>query len=473
MTAQELQLKIDTEYDGKGADAAAKDIEKIGKASKKAGEEQDKAGKHAQQFGQSTGRAAEMVGSLTGAMGQSGPAAARMGAGLRVIKALAEGSAGGLAGLATVLVGMGVSAWASYQRKVEEAQKKLQEFMAGLTDAKIDAGAKRIDSIAEGFSRVEKAISATRAAQSELAAAWDDLNRAGQEVTAMELERREKAALARVAPGDQAGAAAVRARYAGLRESAALGQRAGDAIRAEQAARDDLAAISGRRANIEQTLGSSVAARDLIAAQLARSTARADPMNKDEEERKRATQEVAAFTAQLAKLDKQVADLTDALAAARTSEKAAGIRVQAAGLRATSGIDAASALAAQNTSDAETAAVRERWGQRLGDLRRRASSASSSLSARSASLSAAAEAFDPQRADYPHQGAWNQAKIRDRRMDDQAKGAARLSASAAKLDDQLSKMKPEQLAGVFDSITAQLARLETAVKNAEQRSKRQ
>ncbi len=148
MTAQELQLKIDTEYNGKGADAAAKDIEKIGKASKKAGEEQDKAGKHAQQFGQSTGRAAEMVGSLTGAMGQGGPAAARMGAGLRVIKALAEGSAGGLAGLATVLVGMGVSAWASYQRKVEESQKKLQEFMAGLTDAKIDAGAKRIDSIA-------------------------------------------------------------------------------------------------------------------------------------------------------------------------------------------------------------------------------------------------------------------------------------------------------------------------------------
>lgn len=360
LTAQELQLKIDTEYNGKGADAAAKDIKKIGKASKKAGEEQDKAGKHAQQFGQSTGRAAEMVGSLTGAMGQSGPAAARMGAGLRVIKALAEGSAGGLAGLATVLVGMGVSAWASYQRKVEEAQKKLQEFMAGLTDAKIDAGAKRIDSIAEGFSRVEKAISATRAAQSELAAAWDDLNRAGQEVTAMELERREKAALARVAPGDQAGAAAVRARYAGLRESAALGQRAGDAIRAEQAARDDLAAISGRRANIEQTLGSSVAARDLIAAQLARSTARADPMNKDEEERKRATQEVAAFTAQLAKLDKQVGELTAALAAARTSEKAAGIRVQAAGVRATRGLSAAEALADQNTSDAQLAAVRAR-----------------------------------------------------------------------------------------------------------------
>ena len=364
---REIIIKIKSLFEGKGSQEADEAIDNLGKKSEEAGDKagslagaMDKAGKHAQQFGQSTGRAAEMVGSLTGAMGQSGPAAARMGAGLRVIKALAEGSAGGLAGLATVLVGMGVSAWAAYKRKVEESQKALQGFLQEMTDRKIAEGARQIDAIASGFSRVEKAISATRAAQSELAAAWDDLNRAGQEVAAMELERREKADLARVAPGDQAGAAAVRARYAGLRESAALGQRAGDAIRAEQAARDDLAAISGRRANIEKTLELSKSARDQRAEQLARAVELSKRPDIDEKERERLTKETADLTSQLAQLEKQVGELTDALAAARTSEKAAGIRVQAAGVRATRGLSAAEALADQNTSDAQLAAVRAR-----------------------------------------------------------------------------------------------------------------
>lgn len=358
MADQDLTLKIKTQYDGTAATQATKAVADLGKAADSAGRSQASAGKQAQQFGQSSGRAAEMVGSLTGAMGQASPAAARLGAGLRVIKALAEGSAGGLMGIATVLMGIGVSAWAAYQKKVEESKKRLQEFLDQMTDAKIETGARRIEAIAEGFGRVEKAISSARAAQAELAAAWDDLNRAGQEVTQMELERREKAELARVAPGDQAGAAAVRARYAGLRESAALGARAGGAIRAEQAAQDDLAAASGRRANIEQTLGSSITARDVVAAQLARSAARSDASNPDAKERENAAKETAAFTAQLARLDKQVGELTDALAAARTTERAAGIRVQAAGLRATRGLDTAAALAGQNTSDAILSADR-------------------------------------------------------------------------------------------------------------------
>lgn len=367
MAGQDLTLKIKTEYDGKGSEAAAKAVDGLAKSADKAGRAQASAGKQAQQLGQSTGRAAEMVGSLTGAMGQAGPAAARLGAGLRVIKALAEGSAGGLMGIATVLVGAGVSAWAAYQRKVEQSRKELQDFVQEMTDRKIAEGARQIDAIASGFSRVEKAISSARAAQSELAAAWDDLNRAGQEVTQMELDRREKAVLARIPPGDTAAAAAVRAKYTGLRESAALGARAGSAIRAEQAAQDDLAAASGRRANIEKTLGLSMSARDQRAGQLARAVELSKRPDIDDGERARLAQETTDLTAQLATLEKQVGELTDALSAARTTERAAGIRAQAAGLRATQGIGAAEALAQQNISDADLSATRTAWAQRLSE----------------------------------------------------------------------------------------------------------
>ena len=473
MPDRKVTIGIETTADTKGIVESDKGLEKLSKTANETAKTTKGATDGTKQFGQATGRAAEMVGSLTGAMGANSPAAAQMGAGLRVIKSLAEGSAGGIMGLTTVIVGIGVSAWTAYQRKVEEAKKKLDEFVSQMTDRKIETGARRIEAIAEGFGRVEKAISSARAAQSELAAAWDDLNRAGQEVTSMELERREKADLARVNPEDQAGAAAVRARYTGLRESAALGARAGGAIRAEQAAQDDLTAASGRRANIEQTLGSSISARDIVAAQLARSSSRADPSNPDEEDRKNAAKETAAFTAQLAQLEKQVGELTDALAAARTTERAAGIRVQAAGIRAAQGIGAAEALAQQNTSDADLSATRTAWAQRLSDLRGRASSAASALSTRAVQFRAASDAYTPQRSDYDDQGDWNKARGKDRSMESQAKGAERLSDSARKLSDQLAKMNPEQLSSLFDTITRQLAQLDQAIKNAGQRSKNQ
>lgn len=473
MSDTDLTIRVKSTFEGTGTKDASAAVEDLGKKTSATSDRQQAAGKTAQQFGQSTGKAAEMVGSLSGAMGASGPAAAQMGAGLRVIKALAEGSSAGLMGLATVLVGVAVSAWASYQRKIEEAKKAMNALLDDLTSSKIQTGVKEIEKIAAGFDRVEKSVSAVRAAQSELAAAWQDLNKAGQEVSDMELQRREKSELSRVAPGDDAAAAAVRAKYVGLKESAALGSRAGDALRAEQAAREDLAAAASRRTNIEQALGSNTGLQARLQSQLASSSRRADVLNPDAEERARAAKEVADFAAQLAAVTKTVTDLNDALITAKTTERAAGLKLEASGIRATRGVAAAEALGSQNISDAQLAADRARWGQNLSDLRSRASSAAASLAPRASQFRAASDAYDPIRSDYGDQGDWNKARTKDRGMESQAKGAEKLSASAQKLNDQLSKLNPEQLAGVFDSIAAQLSKLETAIKNAEQRSKRQ
>jgi len=517
LTAQELQLKIDTEYDGKGADAAAKDIEKIGKASKKAGEEQDKAGKHAQQFGQSTGRAAEMVGSLTGAMGQSGPAAARMGAGLRVIKALAEGSAGGLAGLATVLVGMGVSAWVTYQRKVEEGRKKLAEFAAQIEANKRAQDAAGVEKLAGQYDVLRAAIDDSTAAQNRLNQAQAAADNAEKAARMADITLREKQAMSGIKEGDTVGAARVSAQFASERRDLEAEYALRDAERTAHAKAQALSDAEAklriteqmdvlrakeekqkfedqmRRVNedLADLYGPGAPMKTLMmplsAVNLGAKAPEPIKVVDKEEQEKRA----AALRNQLVEVDKDgkptgrglepaYRAAAEALAAAIDRMAKEKVEVQARRIEAEAAVqvydttrDMTPRINAADAALEQRDILKQQWGQRLVDLRRRASSASSSLSARSASLSAAAEAFDPQRADYPHQGAWNQAKIRDRRMDDQAERAARLSASAAKLDDQLSKMKPEQLAGVFDSITAQLARLETAVKNAEQRSKRQ
>lgn len=473
MSDTDLTIRVKSTFEGTGTTDAAKAVEDLGKKTEQTAQKQQAAGKNVQQIGQATGRAAAMVGSMTGAMGAAGPAAAQLGAGLRVIKSLAEGSSAGLMGLATVLVGIGVSAWASYKRKIEESKKAMNELLDDLTSSKIQTGVKEIEKVASGFDRVEKSVSAVRAAQSELAAAWQDLNKAGQEVTAMELTRREKSELAGMSPDDAAGIARIKAKYTGIRESGAVGDMAGNAIRARQSAEDDLSTASARRANIEKTLGSSTALQGTLEAQLARSSSRASVTNPDEEERKRATKEVADFGAQLATVNKTIADLNDALITATTSERAAGLKLQAADIRSTRGISAAAALAGQNTSDALRDADRVRWAENLSDLRSRSSSVASQLAPRASQFRAAADAYDPQRDDYPDHGTWNKAKIRDRGMDSQAKGAEKLSNSAQKLNEQLASMKPEQLAKVFDSIAAQLSKLETAIKNAEQRSKRQ
>ena len=467
-----LVMRIRSMFDGSGAKEAADAQLKLSGAAKSASDATGKAGKATGQAGQAAGRAAEMVASLTGAMGASSPAAAQMSAGIRVLKGLLEGSSAGILGLATVIVGIGVSAWSAYQKKVEESKKKIAEMLDELTSAKIETGKKRIDEISDAFGRVERSVNAVRAAQAELASAWQDLNKAGQEVSDMELQRMEKEQIARLSPNDKAGEVAIKNRFAQIREEGSVARRQGDAIRAEQAAKDDLEAAVARRLNIEGTLSTSTNARDVLASQIDRSSRRADAgLNPDEKDRDRAKKEVVEFTAQLIALNKSILDLTDSLSAAKTKETAAGINLQAAQLRGTKGIAAASALAAQNADDLNRETAEARFGQKLGDLRSRASTVASSWSVTASEYRARSEAYDPQRRDYPNQGEWNKAKITDKRLDSTAKGAEKQAAAAEKLLDQLERTPPEKIAQILDLITRQLVALEQGLASTKEHIK--
>ncbi len=456
-----LVMRIRSIFDGSGAKEATDAQSKLTTAAKSATDATGQVGKATGQAGQAAGRAAEMVASLTGAMGASSPAAAQMSSGIRVLKSLLEGSSAGILGLATVIVGIGISAWSAYQKKIEESKKKIAEMLDELTSAKIETGKRRIDDITDAFGRVEKSINAVRAAQVDLATAWQDLNKAGQEVSDMELQRMEKEQIARLSPNDEAGAVAIKNRFAQIRDEGSVARRQGDAIRAEQAAKDDLETAAARRINIEGTLSTASTARDVLASQIERSSRRADAgLNPDEKDRDRAKKEVVEFTAQLVALNKSILDLTDSLSAAKTKETAAGITLQAAQVRGSKGVAAAAALAAQNASDLDRDTAQARYGQKLGDLRSRASAAASSWSVTASEYRARSNAYDPQRRDYENQGEWNKSKITDKRLESSAKGAEKQAAAAEKLLDQLERTPPEKIAQILDLITRQLVTLE-------------
>lgn len=472
MSDRKVTISVETTADTKGLDAARKGVEELGKKTADTGKKTGDATAGTKNFGQAAGRSAELVGSLTGAMGANSPAAAQMSAGIRVLKSLLEGSSAGVMGLATVIVGIGVSAWSAYQKKVEESKKKIEEFLAQLTDEKLKSASKQIDGISDAFGRVEKAINSARAAQSELAAAWQDLNKAGQEVTDMELERREKADLARVAPGDTAGASAVKNRYAQIREETALSRRQGDAVRAEQAARDDLEAASAKRVNIEETLQKLSYKRDVTSDLVKKHTGRASITNADEADRKESAKKLAGYTEQLDRLNKKVEELTDKLAEAKTTETAAGLRLQAAQVRGGRGMEAASALAAQNAVDLDRDTERARLGKTADDLRSRAQRAASAWGVTAAEYRARSDAYDPQRRDYRDQGEWNRAKIEDRRLESAAKGAEKQAAAAEKLLAQLEKTPPDKITSILGQITQQMAALERGLSDVQARAKR-
>jgi uncharacterized protein YoxC len=478
MTAQELLIKIKTLFEGKGTQDAGGAIDDLGKKGAEAGRKIEQASKGADKAVQQVGKSAKKAGDDV----NSGFSKARKGIesvskGMATLNKMvglfgAIGLIGSLKTAYTTLAGIGD--W--IKNKITEGARKAAEAATKLADSlssrKLEEGRRMVEGVAEGFTRVEKAISAARAAQSELAAAWQDLNKAGQEVTDMEISRREKAELAQLSPDDQAGQTRVRNKYAALRSDTALTRRAGDAIRAEQAAQDDLTAAADRRSNAQSALGQAVRSRDILA-DILRESENTAMYSQDKDVRERAAKEVPELTKQVADLNKTISELTDRLAETTTSERAAGIRLDAARLRGSRGLNAAEALTAQDRSDLERDTSRAEWVQRLTDLRSRASSAASALGPRADALRAASDAYAPVRADYRTQDEWNAAGIRDKRMESSAKGAEKLAASADKLNDQLARMKPEQLAAVFDAITGQLAQLDRAVKNIDARAKRQ
>lgn len=471
MNAKDLIISIKSKFDGKGTadakqqlDATSKSAEQVGKSAQKSGSE------------------------ISSGMGKAGGGIAQLSKGISGLQKVVTGfGILGIIGAITTAYNllMKVSSWIKDKltaniRAAGEASLKLSD---SLSDRKMQLAQQMVDNVTTSYDRAASAIDKANTAQQQYLAALQDLNTAQQEATSLELDRRELAALASLQDGDAAGEAAVKARFGKMRLSDSLGQRGAKAIRGEQSAQDELTAASSRRAQAAQSLSDAQQTRAVLADQLEYTASQVNqhpdtgkPGFRGEWAEKQNAKDqkvIEVFTAKISELDSTIVKLSDILSSQTANERAAAIRLQAARVRSTGVLDAATALSQQQSTDIDRGTERDRWSARMGDMRTRASSASSTLGTYADRYRADSNAYDPQRGDYPHQGAWNSARIRDRQKESGAKEYERLAASAKTLDTQLSTLKPEQLATVFDSISRKLATLEQAIKNAEARSKRQ
>lgn len=461
----DITVKLQTQAETKGIDQARKSISDLKREASSAGAQTQKS---AQGLAAWTARIAEITKSVRSAALVITGLWGTISIGIHIVRQLS-------------------AAWTAFTDRLLEpirrAGEEAQKTADTLSDRKIELGRSMVASAADAFDRLASAATRARSAQRDLASAWQDLNTAQREATSLELDRRELSALSSLRPGDTAAEAAVRARFGRARLDAQTENRAGDSIRSLQAAQDDLDSLKAIRASASQSLQQALQDRSTLQDQLQASRDKsisiqsadygADRTHSREKAAERAQKETEAFTSQLKDLDATIDKLRKSAQDAADAQAAAALRLRAAGIRARDVQDAAASLNAQKASDLDRAASSARWSSQLSALRSRAASAATSLDARAQSLDASAQAYSPIRPDYPSQHDWQSALSKDRSLDSSARGASRLALSAQKLRDQLDHMDPEQLSASFDAITSKLARLEAALKNSSERSKRQ
>lgn len=467
MTAKELLISIKTLFDGKGSAEAQRQLDATGKKAAEAGKKSAdgflKAGKGAQLFEKTMGNLNKV---MTGF---------------------------GILGIIGVLMQLWnmlkkVSEWIGDKMTaaVRAAGAAAEEMADKLSSSKLEEAGRLISNITDGFNRVEKAISAAHAAQSQLSDAWRDLNKAGQEATDMELERREKAELARLDQGDETGRTRVTNKYAAIRAENSLARRQADYMQAEQAAAADISAASSRRMNAQSGLEKMELTKTIMEDQLSYSQdtlSRLTPLpgeklsDQDEKARQRAAEEVANFTDKIAALNRTIDDTTAILEAAKTAERSGELRLMAARVRSTQGYSAAEALTAQDTSDlareTERVTAEAKYRDRISSATERAKTLASSYDTRADVFRAQADASDPQRRNFGSRDSFMRATAEDRRLEKAAVGAEKQSEAVNKLLAQLERTPPEKIAALLGGIESQLRAFESSIRNAEQRSRRQ
>lgn len=348
MNTQELTISIQSKFDGKGTTDAKKHLEATAKSADKVGASSKKAGK-------------DMKSGLQNGAGATDLLTKRISK-LNLI--LTGFGIVGIIGAITTVINLikRLTSWIGDKltEKIRAAAEASRKLADQLSDHKMKLAQQMVDNVATSYDNAATSINNATTAQRQYLTALEELNTAQQEATALELDRRELAALA-AAEGDEVQEAAVKARYAKMRLADSLGRRGAKAIRGEQSARDELDAAAARRAAATENLSKARQTRENLAQQLGYAKEKADfipaanrsdkQVELDKEQRKKAQEEVEKFTTQLATLDSTIVKLTDILAAQTAAERAADIRLQAARVRSGPVLDAAAALTKQQASD--------------------------------------------------------------------------------------------------------------------------
>jgi len=232
MTAAEILIKIKSLFDSKGADAATQAIDKTGDAAKRSSTAQAAAGKAAKKLEGSFGKAAGVAGQLNQALSAGGPAAQKAGGAMRALGSIVSGLSGGLAGIATVILSVAITAFVKWRNSLEEVRRKATETAVEMARMRGEAERTRFDEAVKQHDRLTAAIDREASAYSKLSSARAEYDNAVKSVRMLEMEAAEKEDLARLAPDDEAGRAAVTARYAKARRGLEAEAEIADAERA-------------------------------------------------------------------------------------------------------------------------------------------------------------------------------------------------------------------------------------------------
>jgi len=484
---------------------------KSGDVSKDSGDKKKKAGEETRQYGQAAGRAAELTASLSGAMGQGGPAAAQMGAGLRVLKALVEGSSAGLTGMATILVGMGVSAWVSYNNKVEESKKKIAEFKLQLQDNAREIQMSHMSELAQQHDKLRSAIDSEADAYNRLSSARASVDNAEKGSRLADITLKEKQAQFALKPGDEVGAAKVSAEFSKQRRDLDTEYQIKDARRSAEQKDHELAAAQERlevtqkqeaelAKQLEQTKAQVLALSqekvDLFGSK-APTKQVIDPMSAggyggavqyktviDEEKRKRRIAEIdnqLQGSKDTPGLTENFGKLSDALAAIVVQKAKEKIEAEARQLEADAALKTLSTVNTMNPRiDAADTALE---GKNLDQVKAQANlakfhggieaarrSAENVLEAKmSVADSIDASGFKKFGLNSP---TYRDAQKVDKEADKQAAKAKQLADATKALEEQVKAMDPEVLTKSLVSLTAKLANLNKAVEDLKKQQAR-
>lgn len=212
-----LIMRIKSLFDGAGSKEAVAVTEELTKKTNDAGKSAKGFADNSSKMGQAVGKAAELTGNLSNALGHGGKEAQQMGAAMRVLNALIQGSAGGLMGLATLIIGAGVAAWVAYQNKVAEAKQKLVAFRDQIDSNKRSIENSAVERMAGQYDVLRKAIDDATDAQSRLNTARAAADNAEKAARLADVDLREKEDSLKLKPGDDLGRAKITAKYSGER----------------------------------------------------------------------------------------------------------------------------------------------------------------------------------------------------------------------------------------------------------------
>ena len=197
-----VDIKIKTTADNSGIDKTTKSLDTLDKSQQAASTGGKALTESVTTSGKSLNSAAETAGALSSALDAGGPAAAKMSGAVRGLSSVITGATQGIAGLASVLLAAGITAYVKYQKQVEEAKETVRKFKAEIEQNKLAIAADEINTLSSYYNDLALAIDQATAAQQKLTqarAAADNVEKA-ERMALLELE--EKRALNKISPGD-------------------------------------------------------------------------------------------------------------------------------------------------------------------------------------------------------------------------------------------------------------------------------